>query len=446
MTEKNVINMMQQDIRIPDIVQRKADIAFEKIMAESKEAGEEDKEGMKMGKTAAKTGTVKAENRRRKTEKWEGIKWEGIKGEENGRKSAIKKGVKGKNPKTRGSGKRKWKTMWVAVAAAVFVLGTTVCAAYMRWTKGLERQFEATEEEKVFLEEQEIAAPASGSATVGNVTVTAQQSIVDKQFAHLSFRVEGYSLDEGEEPGFEYTSIDINGKSVSWNGRFYNGIEQGEDGKSYYADGSEVEETPDGARIERFVDENGNMEFMVDLLSSGDGEDFIGKTLHVCFRNLGTVEKAAFVPDLEGVWEFDVELKGSDERKNFTLSEELGDSGATVTYAEISPISIAVTYQFAAEEIEMPAVDQDGNAYMAKDYDEPPMISGVRLKDGTYLTGLFGGGKSGWEDLEKGIYRSVISTNRIIDTSQVDALLFIKSYPEQDVDLSEENLYIVPVE
>lgn len=33
MTEKNVINMMQQDIRIPDIVQRKADIAFEKIMA-----------------------------------------------------------------------------------------------------------------------------------------------------------------------------------------------------------------------------------------------------------------------------------------------------------------------------------------------------------------------------------------------------------------------------
>ena len=95
MTEKNVINMMQQDIRIPDIVQRKADIAFEKIMAESKEAGEEDKEGMKMGKTVAKTGTVKAENRRRKTEKWEGIKWEGIKGEENGRKSAIKKGVAG---------------------------------------------------------------------------------------------------------------------------------------------------------------------------------------------------------------------------------------------------------------------------------------------------------------------------------------------------------------
>ena len=98
MTEKNVINMMQQDIRIPDIVQRKADIAFEKIMAESKEAGEEDKEGMKMGKTAAKTGTVKAENRRRKTEKWEGIKWEGIKGEENGRKKRNKERGKREEP------------------------------------------------------------------------------------------------------------------------------------------------------------------------------------------------------------------------------------------------------------------------------------------------------------------------------------------------------------
>lgn len=441
MTEKNVINMMQQDIRIPDIVQRKADMAFEKIMAERGEAVEENKEGRKMGKTAAKTGAMKVENRGWKTEKREGIE-----GEENGRKSAKKKGAKGKNPKTRGLGKRKWKTMWVAVAAAVLVLGTTVCAAYMRWTKGLERQFEATEEEKILLEEQEIAAPASGSATVGNVTVTAQQSIVDKQFAHLSFRVEGYSLDEGEEPGFENISIDINGESVSWNGRFYNGIEQGEDGKSYYADGSEVEETPDGAIIERFVDENGNMEYMVDLLCSGDGEDFIGKTLHVCFRNLGTVEKAAFLPDLEGVWEFDVELKGSDNRKNFTLSEELGDSGATVTYAEISPVSIVVKYQFAAEEIEIPAMDQDGNAYMAKDYAEPPMISGVRLKDGTYLTGILGAGRFGWEDLEKGVYQSAFSTSRIIDTSQVDALLFIKSYPDQNVDLTEENLYIVPVE
>ncbi|MCI8773505.1 MAG: hypothetical protein HFI50_06175 [Lachnospiraceae bacterium] len=37
------------------------------------------------------------------------------------------------------SRKRRWKTMWTAVAAAVFALGTmTVCAAYLGWSKGIE--------------------------------------------------------------------------------------------------------------------------------------------------------------------------------------------------------------------------------------------------------------------------------------------------------------------
>lgn len=37
------------------------------------------------------------------------------------------------------SRKRRWKTMWTAVAAAVFALGTmTVCAAYLDWSKGIE--------------------------------------------------------------------------------------------------------------------------------------------------------------------------------------------------------------------------------------------------------------------------------------------------------------------
>lgn len=430
MTEKNVIDAMGQDIRIPDIVQRKADMAFDKIRAESVTTGKENKDKRKMEEM--RMGRRKAEEM-----------GTGKNGMERGKGKGVNR--KRKDGKAGCQGKRKWKMVWVLAAAAVLIMGTTVCAAYLRWSKGLERQFEATEEEKEFLEEQQIAAPAEGSATVGDVTVSAQQSIVDKEFAHLSFRVEGFDLEEGEEPAFEWISFDIDGHTFSWNGRFYNGLQLGEDGKFYYDDGSEAKETPDGAIVERFADENGNMEFMADLFSDEEVE-FIGKTLHVCFTNLGMTKKAGFTPKMEGVWEFDVELKGSDKKKNFTLSEALGDSGATVTHAELSPVSIEVIYQFGAEEIEVEAVDQDGNEYMAKDYAEPPMISGVRLKDGTYLTGIMGAGRFGWVDLEEGIYHAVFSLSRIINTDEVDALLFVKSYPEENVELSEENLYIVPVE
>lgn len=91
------------------------------------------------------------------------------------------------------------KSMWGTVAAAMLALSTvTVCAAaYMNWSSGMEEQFDATDEQKAFLEEQEMVKPMSSSVTKEGVTVTAQQSIADSRFAHLSFRVEGYEVKEG---------------------------------------------------------------------------------------------------------------------------------------------------------------------------------------------------------------------------------------------------------
>lgn len=75
--------------------------------------------------------------------------------------------------------KRIRKSMWGTVAAAMLALSTvTVCAAaYMNWSSGMEEQFDATDEQKAFLEEQEMVKPMSSSVTKEGVTVTAQQSI-----------------------------------------------------------------------------------------------------------------------------------------------------------------------------------------------------------------------------------------------------------------------------
>ena len=52
----------------------------------------------------------------------------------------------------------------------------------------MEEQFDATDEQKAFLEEQEMVKPMSSSVTKEGVTVTAQQSIADSRFAHLSLK------------------------------------------------------------------------------------------------------------------------------------------------------------------------------------------------------------------------------------------------------------------
>ena len=52
----------------------------------------------------------------------------------------------------------------------------------------------------------------------------------------------------------------------------------------------------------------------------------------------------------------------------------------------------------------------------------------------------------GWDKETENVYESCQMTNHILDTEQVDALLFIKSLPDTDRELTEEDLYIVPIE
>ncbi len=52
---------------------------------------------------------------------------------------------------------------------------------------------------------------------------------------------------------------------------------------------------------------------------------------------------------------------------------------------------------------------------------------------------------SNYVDQESEIYESKVALARVIDVDQVESLLFIKSYPEGEEPLQEENLYIVPI-
>ena len=337
--------------------------------------------------------------------------------------------------------------MWPVAAAAALVIGTVSvsAAAYMQWSRGMEERFQVTAEQRQKLEDDQIASFVGQSVTQGNITVTAQQSIVDNYFAHLSFKIEGYEIEDGEEPGFSDIRIVVGNDADytgGWSASFYDGLISGPNGKAIHADGTPMAE---GEKIS-YTMEDGSLEFQVEMMSDKEGV-FLDQPIHVELKDLGIYGGKAedVTVEAEGIWSFDWTLTGSDAMKKYEVNVPLGESGATVLQAELSPISISVSTEFPMQKETQEGTDENGEVFTYTTYKEPPSFTGVRLKDGTIYTGISGGGICGYRTEDTDVYEVTVAFERIIDVDQVESLLFIKSYPEGEQPLTEENLYVVPV-
>lgn len=337
--------------------------------------------------------------------------------------------------------------MAAAAVLSVGILGAGAAAAYMQWGKSLEEGLRTTAQQRQLMEENQMVTFVGQSVTQGDVTVTAQQSIVDQNFAYLSFRVEGYQVEDGVQPGFSSVGISVGDGEEYFGGYchgFYDGLVMGEDGGAAFADGTPLTEDS----LVSYTLEDGSLEYQVTMYSVEAGF-FIGKPIQVTLEDLGTYTGKAedVVVDVQGVWNFEWTMEGSQDIRTLRMDAPLGESGARVVQAELSPISIKVTYDFLRQEETELAIDADGNEREVTVYAEPPYFTGVRLKDGTMYTRMTGMGGSGYSDEEDdNTWERVTELGRVIDVDQVESLLFIKNYPEDKGILTEENLYIVPVE
>ncbi len=294
---------------------------------------------------------------------------------------------------------------------AVLAVGTvSVYAAYINWSQGLKEELQITQEQQESLQENGMAAFADASVTDAGITVSAQQSITDNYYTYLSFKVEGYHLEDGKQPDFENVFVTVDGKEDFNSGSsFYNGIIAGNDGMGVYADGSALETRADGSTIQHYVMDDGSMEYHMVLGKSDEKGYFIGKKLHVEFKNLGTVAKAEYFPDITGKWDLDMTLGGADTSTIIQTDEKIGDTGLTLTSVELSPVSIRVSY------------DADQEAQV----EEVPMPTGLVLKDGTKLEGVYGGPGSSGMDGSK--YICTYAFEHVIDPDQVAAVLIPKN-------------------
>lgn len=352
--------------------------------------------------------------------------------------------------------------MIAAIAALVITTVSVGAAVYMNWSKGLEANLHVEEAQKPKLEENKTTTFMEQVATDQGITVTAKQSISDNYYTYIAFKVEGLDIAEGEQPGFEHTNVTVDGvidgetKAI---GRFYDGLTTGPDGTIVKMDGSPATDEND-ILVEQYQQADGSMEYHLTVYQLGQKGHLLNKKIHIELENLGTLGKAEYVNKVTGKWAFDIDLQGSNEVREATINVPLGDTGATVIGAEISPISIGATYNFPrnTETMELPEEEAIAQALAAgievEDIEtivevpiDPPTLCGVKMKDGTLYPYLYmGPGMSGYLDENSDTCYIKFAINRILDANQVEALLFQKTPAGEGEIPTEDNFYVVPLQ
>ncbi|MCD8337982.1 MAG: DUF4179 domain-containing protein [Lachnospiraceae bacterium] len=461
-----VIEVLREDIAIPEAVKQKANEAFSKIQqeAEANEAfskiQQEAEENevfpkMRQGTITDAHSEIPEEETMYETEAI-AINGAGEQSQKGSRRS--------------GAGKRSTRrhalTIGIAAACAVMICGVGAVAAYRQWSRSVEKGMQADENQLADLEAEQMLSVSGASVTNQGVTITSEESIVDNHYAYLVFKVEGYTLEDGAQP--EFTNVEVSatdGEDLYLDGsgatacNFYNGLIVGENGRAVNADGSEIKTDADGNFLLQYVQDDGSLEYCITLYSTEEGA-FIGRELHIEFQGLGAYiedSEEEIRTDIGGTWSFDLTLAGSASTTTFDLDAELEDSGATVIQAVLSPLSATIYYEFPYSTYTVETIEPDGTTRTTSLFDEAPTFLGFRMKDGTDIRYLTGGGSSGYEnggnDAEDGemiIYHVIQGYGRVIDVDEIESLLFLKSYPEEsengEAALTDENLYIVPLQ
>ena len=335
--------------------------------------------------------------------------------EGNGEEKAMKK--KGKIAK---------RMLLVAALIAVLVLGTlTVAVAAFRriLSKGLKEEFHISEEQEEeilqrkdelvqFIETEADEFTTSEDETTGGmttmmeditvancngITVTLTQAMVDGYHIILTFRAEGLPEEYGKNIGFSEHSLYIDGEHAGSGGGSGNYIGQG------------VKEYTWSLRPR-------------DIYLEGPGW-FFGKQLEITLKDLDVYinKETGSKLVMEGEWNLRWTIRGTEESKTYELNHELGSTGAIITKVTVSPLSVDVRYQMPLEEYKV--ITDKGNTF--SNYEEPPYLRAVIMKDGTMYTNVTEMNLSGFINKETLEYIDMAKMRYYLDVEQIASLVFV---------------------
>ena len=336
---------------------------------------------------------------------------------------------------------RKFFVKQAAVIAGVCILAVSsisaVAAIRHYWGRGMNGNLQASDIQQQMLTDSGVAtvyreeADSSSLAVTDNgITIAPDTVIVDDRFVYMSFSISGYSVADGEEPGFDMVDVyqgDNPEDDSSWvnmyGGTMYDGIIPDINGKPVYEDGSPLEFNEDGSIISHYTDSNGDMEYIIQAGIVNLNDSLLGKTIHVNFKNLGIFSRGKFTLAVEGEWNFKIILPDVSSAQDIEVGQEVGGSGFVMESISISPVSMKVNYSV----IEAPEIREDENGI--------PRVQGVVLKDGTRIPYLTEGGRTGYTDSTRSNAYQMAGYDRVIDVDEIAALIVLTSYENEKVEI-----------
>lgn len=406
-----VLSILRENVTIPDCVQNKAENILGRIRAES-QANKNITDRIR----AESQANTNISNR--------------IYAEDPENKIANRKG-------SFRIGQRKfWKTV-ITAASLIILTATAVTAAYRQWSRSLLSGFQTDSGTLEALEEEQYLRYEGQSVTNQGITVTVNEVLTDNYCAWLTFQVSGFTPDEDAQPGFASMEIYAeDGSSLYGEGSggieygFYDGTIISWDGKAVSDDGSAYTTTISS----QYLQEDGSLSWQC-LIRSSEAGTLAGREIHVELQGLGECDDTGKIKvSADGTWTFDLTLPGNEEEETYEIGETLENTGAIVQRVSLTPLSAVIYYDLSELHETVDMVNEDAANFV-----------GFKMKDGTlvrYTDGLSGE----YTDDSRENYKEVISYGRILETEEIDCLLFVKDYPEGETASTEDDLYIIPLE
>lgn len=296
--------------------------------------------------------------------------------------------------------KRSKKRIILLTAACVTLIGTTAAASgIFKWNERARKVFQADEETQERLNQEQLSQKLAQSVTDQGLTITAIQTIQDKNRFYALFEV------TAEDTGMEITE--------DHNMQYTMDFKDGEDPFCALGWGFVHEEEQEVSNTRYFEIYGTKMENI-----SGDLE----MNIHFTALEGCPEEKAGEGPVLvNGNWDFSLNLHESESIRHELQKEyEIAGYPVTVEAVELSPISLTIFYSGdsirSMEEGEQIDLDQ---------LDDLPALypTGVRYGDGTEILEYCHPMKEGYMDESKSIYRITMQFTKVVDAHQVCAFL-----------------------
>ena len=178
------------------------------------------------------------------------------------------------------------------------------------------------------------------------------------------------------------------------------------------------------------------------LFNSGDMDDvesIIGKRITIDIKGIVKCDNFPTVQDynyaVEGEWHLEWSLSGGEEKREWSMSKKIGDTGITLIYARFTPISIYLRFK---------ADDTVGT--LVEDFGEKHNLYGIKFADGSIKYNAISEGECGLVFEKDYDYYMKYNFDNIINPENISALLFIKEVPIDYENPSEDEYYVIEID